>query len=118
MITLKQAHKFSDKWISAWNSLDLDEILSHYEDDFEMSSPMIIKFMGEPTGVLKGKDAVSEYWSKSLERNPNLHFKKLHVLNGANSVTLIYEGVRGLSAEVFFFGESGKVCSAFAHYDL
>jgi len=107
---------FAEEWIAAWNVRDLTRILSHYEDDFEMSSPVITWVMDEPSGVLKGKANVAAYWEKALERNPELHFELLHVLSGANSVTLIYNGVRGLSAEVFHFGESGRVAAAFAHY--
>lgn len=111
-----QAQKFAAEWISAWNNHDLDEILSHYEDDFEMSSPVIVKTMGEPSGTLKGKELISRYWEKALARNPQLHFELLHVLAGANSVALIYNGVRGLSTEVFIFSATGKVSSAYAHY--
>lgn len=111
-----QAQTFADEWIAAWNSHDLQAILEHYEDDFEMSSPVIVQTMGEPSGTLKGKVLVAEYWQKALSRYPDLHFKLLHVLAGANSVTIIYEGVRGLSAEVFHFAASGRVSAAYAHY--
>lgn len=113
-----RAEKFAEEWITAWNSHDLQRILSHYEEDFEMSSPTIIKITGESSGMLKGKRAVGAYWSTALEKFPELHFKLLHILVGVNSVTLIYEGVSGLSAEVFHFGATGRVVKAFAHYDL
>jgi ketosteroid isomerase-like protein len=115
-LNAEQAEGFAEEWISAWNSHDLDRILSHYEDDFEMSSPVIVDSMGEPSGRLRGKEQISIYWGKALGRYPELHFEKLHVLTGANSVTIIYNGVRGLSAEVFHFTETGKVSSAYAHY--
>jgi hypothetical protein len=118
MLTKAQAEHFAQDWIAAWNSHDLDRILSHYEDDFEMSSPVIVEVMGEPSGTLRGKERISVYWAKALERYPGLHFEKLHVLCGASSVTIIYNGVRGLSAEVFHFSPSGKVSSAYAHYLL
>ncbi|MEZ5571517.1 MAG: nuclear transport factor 2 family protein [Halioglobus sp.] len=114
----EKANRFAEEWIAAWNSHDLHEILSHYEDDFEMSSPVIVQTMGEPSGTLKGKELISIYWEKALVRYPELHFELLHVLTGANSVVVIYNGVRGLSAEVFCFSETGKVSSAYAHYTL
>lgn len=116
VVTPEQAEKFADEWVDAWNAHDLDRILSHYEDDFEMSSPVIVRIMGEPSGTLKGKPQIAEYWRKALANAPDLHFEKLHVLRGANSVTLIYRGHRGLSAEVFLFAKTGKVAAAFAHY--
>ena len=118
MLSHQQANVFADHWIAAWNARDLEMILSHYTDDFEMSSPVIIDTMGEPSGTLKGKDAIRVYWSKALARYPDLHFEKLHVLVGATTVTIIYYGVRGLAAEVFHFNANGKVDAAFAHYDF
>lgn len=112
------ANEFADHWIRSWNSHDLDEILSHYTDDFEMSSSVIISSMNEPSGRLKGKEIIRIYWAKALARYPNLNFEKLHVLVGVGSVTIIYNGVRGLSAEVFHFNEQKKVYAAYAHYDL
>jgi ketosteroid isomerase-like protein len=115
-LNIEQAEEFAAEWISAWNSHDLDRILAHYEDDFEMSSPVIVQTMNEPSGRLKGKELISKYWAKALDRYPDLLFEKLHVLAGANSVTIVYNGVRGLSAEVFHFSGTGKVSSAHAHY--
>jgi ketosteroid isomerase-like protein len=117
-MTPEQAEEFANQWLAAWNAHDLDQILSHYEDDFEMSSPVIRQIMGERSGILKGKERIAEYWRKALARAPDLHFEKLHVLRGANSVTIIYRGHRGLSAEVFLFAKTGKVAAAFAHYEL
>ena len=111
------ANEFANHWIESWNSHDLERILSHYTDDFEMSSPVIISSMNEPSGKLKGKESIRAYWSKALATYPNLRFEKLHVLVGVGSVTIIYNGVRGLSAEVFHFNEQAKVRAAYAHYD-
>src|SRR5262247_4031095 len=61
------AHRFAKEWVAAWNSHDLDRILAHYEEDFEMSSPIIIALVGEPSGKLRGKTAVGTYWAKALQ---------------------------------------------------
>jgi len=114
----EQIQKFSEEWIIAWNSHNIDMILAHYDDDFEMSSPAITKLTGEASGVLIEKVAVGKYWAGALEKYPDLKFTLLHALCGANSVALIYEGVLGLSNEVFHFGKDGKIIRAFAHYDL
>ena len=54
MITSEFARQFSQEWLSAWNAHDLEAILSHYADDFEMISPYIVAITGESSGVLKG----------------------------------------------------------------
>ena len=64
-LNTEQAEKFAEEWISAWNNHDLDQILSHYEDDFEMSSPVIVEAMNEPSGTLKGKKVISEMGARS-----------------------------------------------------
>lgn len=110
------AAKFASEWIVAWNSHDMARILSHYSEDFEMTSPVIIQIAGEPSGKLKGKKAVGAYWTKALQRMPDLRFELVTTLVGIDSVTLYYKGHRGLSAEVFHFGPDGKVVRAFAHY--
>lgn len=116
MITIEFANHFAEKWILAWNSQDLDLILSHYSDDFEMSSPRIAVIVGEPSGMLKGKQAIRACWEKALALAPNLHFELMSVLVGSESITLYYKGVRGMAAEVFFFDQSYKVIKACAHY--
>jgi hypothetical protein len=112
------AEHFAAGWIAAWNSHDLDRVLSHYADDFEMSSPIITQIAGEPSGKLKGKKAIGAYWAKALALIPNLHFELVTTLVGAHSITLYYKSHRGMSAEVFIFGPDKKVSAAFAHYAL
>ena len=116
MIDKAFAEQFAADWIASWNAHDLARILAHYADDFEMSSPVIIKVAGEPTGVLKGKTAIGAYWAKALQSAPHLHFELITTLVGVNSITLYYTGVRGLSAEVFHFNPERKVTRAYAHY--
>ena len=116
MITHEFAVHFADEWIAAWNAHDLERILSHYSEDFEMSSPIIVKLMGEPSGMLRGRSNIRNYWARALAQNPGLHFELVSVYAGAGSVTITYRGHRGLSAEVFWFREDGKVYRAAAHY--
>ena len=118
MIDKNFAEHFARDWIDSWNSHDLDRILSHYSDGFEMSSPVIIQVAGEESGTLKGKDAVGAYWSKALKLQPDLRFELLTTLIGVSSITLYYKGARGLAAEVFHFGSDQKVVRAYAHYEL
>jgi SAM-dependent methyltransferase len=110
------AERFATDWIAAWNSHDLERILTHYEDDFEMSSPIIVALAGEASGKLRGKDAVGAYWANALQKVPDLHFELVAALAGVDSVTVFYKGHRGLCAEVLHFGPAGKVRAAFAHY--
>jgi hypothetical protein len=113
------AEQFARDWIAAWNAHDLTQVMSHYAENFAMSSPRIIDIAGEPSGLLKGKAAVGAYWAIALQRTPELHFELVTMLVGVNSITLYYKGVRSqLAAEVFHFGADRKVVKAFAHYAI
>jgi hypothetical protein len=116
MLTKDFADHFAAQWIAAWNAHDLPRILSHYSDDFEMSSPYIAQLMGEPSGTLKGKPAIGDYWRLGLARMPTLRFELVCTLAGVDSIVLYYKGARGMAAEVFFFDAAGKVSKACAHY--
>lgn len=118
MIDAEQARRFADEWIAAWNAHDLERILAHYGDDFEMASPVIAQLMGEPSGVLRGKEKVRAYWTKALAGLPDLHFELQEVLVGAESVALFYHGHRGASVELFWFDAAGLVRRAAAHYAI
>ncbi len=119
MIDKLFAERFATDWINAWNSHDIERVLKHYDDDFEMSSPYISQIANEPSGTLRGKVAIGDYWSKALEGIPDLHFELISTLVGVNSITLYYKGAQErFAAEVFHFSPNQKVIKAFAHYTV
>jgi SnoaL-like domain len=114
----KFANTFAAEWIAAWNAHDLSRVLSHYTEDFEMSSPKIVQIAGEASGRLMGKAAVGAYWATALARIPDLHFDLVAVLHGVDSVVLYYRGAGGQhAAEVFYFDSDGLVYRACANYE-
>ncbi|NJK46960.1 nuclear transport factor 2 family protein [Candidatus Gracilibacteria bacterium] len=118
MINQKLAQEFARDWIDSWNSHDLERILSHYSDDFQLTSPFIALFGGEASGVLKRKEKVAQYWKNALEKMPDLKFELIDVLYSVNSLVIYYRAVLGKKgAEVFFFGDDGKAIASIAHYD-
>ena len=115
---LEEAKRFAMHWVAAWNSHDIDQLLSHYTEDFEMTTPMIQQVLGIQSGTLKGKQAVGEYWRVALKRSQNLNFSLLEVTCGIGSVSIYYNAVLGKKAiETFFFNEQGKVYKALATYN-
>ena len=109
--------KFAEEWINAWNSHNLDAILSHYSEDIEITTPMIKLALGVENGSLKGKKLVADYWQKALAKLPELHFELYEITTGVNSIALYYKSVMNKNAiEVMFFDENGKVNKMIAHY--
>ena len=109
--------KFAENWIASWNSHKLEDILSHYSDDIEITTPMIKMALGIDNGSLKGKKEVADYWQKALVKLPDLHFELIDVTESVNSVALYYKSVMNkMAIEVMFFNEHGKVNKMYAHY--
>src|SRR5579885_3244014 len=98
VVTPDEARRFADGWAAAWNAHDLDGVLAHYADDFEMSSPFLADLAGEPTGTLRGKEAVGAYWRRALDRFPAPHFVVLGGFAGVDSMRIHYRSVSGLVA--------------------
>ena len=119
MMEQHQAQAFTEQWINAWNSHDLDKILSHYTDDFIMESPLALNRLPQTGGVVKGKEAVRAYWKMGLELIPNLRFELREVLVGVNSITMYYinHATGKNTAEVLFINDEGKAYRGFAHYN-
>jgi len=63
------------EWIAAWNARDLDRVLRLYAEDCEMTSPHIVGLDFDPSGTLRGKSKVRDYWAFGLPRLPDLHFE-------------------------------------------
>lgn len=119
MIDPAWAKQFADTWIAAWNAHDLDKVLAHCSDDFEMTSPNIVQWSIDASGTLKGKDAVRAYWQMGLEKLPTLQFEPIQTLIGVNSLTLYYRHASGrLSAEVLMINAEGLAVKGFAHYGI
>lgn len=112
-----EAQEFAAAWISSWNSHDMEDILSHYSEDIEITSPMIKLAGGIDSGSLKGKQQVRIYWEKALIKVPDLHFELITVTEGVNAVALYYKSIMNkMAIEVMFFNAEGKVNKMYAHY--
>lgn len=109
--------QFVNEWLEAWNSHDIDRIMSHYSEDIEVTTPMIRLAAGIDSGTLKGKQNVREYWSKALSRLPDLRFELIEITTGVDSFAIYYHSVLGKRAiEVMFYGEDEKIWRMFSMY--
>ena len=119
MIDPDWARSFAKDWIDAWNSGDMDRILSHYVDDCEMSSPLIVERLGNRNGTLKGKHAVRDYWEPSLTADPPLKFELIDVLVGIDSITLYYGNAgRRVAAETYMLDGEDRVTKAMSQWSI
>lgn len=117
MLTKEQANDFATGWIAAWNSHNLDAILSFYTADINFASPMIVSLNVNTQGLITGKDALRAYFKIGLEAYPELNFQLFNVFSGVDTVVIYYESVKGkLAAEVFTLNDSGKALQVTCNY--
>ena len=104
---------FAVEWEAAWNSHDVERILSHYRDDVVFRSRKAIPLVG--TGEVRGKANLRTYWMAALKRQPDLKFSVEHVFEGHEMVVISYRNHRGiLAAETLYFDRDGLVHQAAA----
>lgn len=117
MRTESEAKQFANKWIAAWNSHDLDAILSHYGENVVLTSPVAAKLLNDPSGIVRGKASLRKYFQRGLQAYPDLRFELQDVMFGLSSVVLCYKNQKGTkTAEFMEFGEDGKIFRVIANY--
>ena len=116
-MTRDEAWNLANHWVAAWNSHDLDLILTHYEESVELTSPAAARLLGTSDGRVVGKANLRAYFQRGLEAYPELHFRLEDVLSGVNSVVLYYTNQKGThTAEFMELSATGKVARVVANY--
>lgn len=117
MITEENVLRIAKQWVNDWNQHDLDAILSHYAEEINFTSPIVVKLLGNANGNIQGKNALRSYFAKGLSTYPDLKFEVLQILTSVNSVVIYYRSVQDrLAAEFMAFNQQGLVAIAVAHY--
>jgi ketosteroid isomerase-like protein len=90
-----QLTELGHKWIAAWNSRNLEHVLTLYADDAEMTSDHVVRLGFSVQGSLRGKHNLRAYWSKAFAANTDLHFNEIALYTSPNSLVVHYENQRG-----------------------
>ena len=113
------AKNFADEWIDSWNSHDIDKIISHYEEELEFKSPLIVERYSDPDGTIYTREKLKEYFLIGLTNNPSLTFTLKKILLGVSCLTLYYQNARGgETAELFEFNQNKKVIKSVSCYSF
>jgi ketosteroid isomerase-like protein len=107
--------EFARQWEHWWNTRDFDSLLAHYSEDVLVRSPAAARLLGD--GILRGKQAVREFWEAGLRAVPDVRFEVLDVFTGNDTVILSHRNQNGRrGAEVFTFraGQVVEVVGAMA----
>ncbi len=117
-VTRDEAWTLANHWVESWNAHDLGEIMSHYEEDVRLTSPVAARLLEVADGRVIGKSDLRTYFERGLTAFPDLTFHLEDVLWGLNSVVLYYTNQRGTrTAEFMELGAGGKVARVIAHYN-
>jgi ketosteroid isomerase-like protein len=111
------ARELAEEWVAAWNSHDLERILSHYIDNFAVRSPLIVERGFSDRGMLRGKDAIRPYWAAGLAAQPPLRFELIDVYPGVDCLVIHYRSVgRRLVTEVLELDDERRIIRNSACY--
>ncbi|OKK08466.1 polyketide cyclase [Streptomyces sp. CB03234] len=113
---LEFARRFATQWRDDWNSHDIDRILARYHDDVTFSSPMVSRCYGDPSGTVRGKDALRAYWTEGLRRIPDLHFEVLDIRVGVDALVIDYRNQIGDRVYEVLTFRDGLVIAGFGAY--
>ncbi len=108
------------KWFEAFNNHNLDQLLSLYDEDAEHFSPKLKIKKPETNGLVKGKQALHNWWQEAFEQLPTLNYKVTSLTANENRVFMEYiRTVQGesemLIAEVLEIKEEKIVFSRVYH---
>ena len=117
MITENEARSLAKHWVEAWNSHDLDEIMSHYGESVVLVSPLAARILNDSSGAVVGKEALRTYFKRGLEAYPDLNFELVDVMWGLSSLVLYYVNQKGTKTGEFMeLDGNGKVIRVVANY--
>ena len=97
---------YSAAWAEAWNAHDIEAVLAHFHDDVVFTSPTAARVVPSSGGVVRGKQALREYWTEGLRLVPDLHFTVERVFAGVGVLVITYRNQGGgLVDEVLVFAD-------------
>ena len=104
-------------WIAAWNSRDLERVLTLYDEAAEMTSDRIPAMGFDASGTVRGKASLRAYWGKALGLLPELHFTLIDVFVSPDSVVVFYANERGKKiCEYLRVNAAGKIVQGSANH--
>ena len=78
------------KWFEAFNEHDLEKLLSLYNDNAQHYSPKLKIRMPETQGLIKGKQALREWWKDAFDRLPSLQYEVIKLTADDEQVFMEY----------------------------
>lgn len=77
-------------WFEAFNEHNLEKLLSLYDDKAQHYSPKLKIRQPETKGLIKGKDALREWWQDAFDRLPSLQYEVIRLTADEEQVFMEY----------------------------
>lgn len=85
------------KWFDAFNTHNLPQLLSLYDEDAAHYSPKLKVRQPETAGMINGKAALSNWWQDAFDRMPSLQYKVTSLTASTDRVFMEY--IRSVDGE-------------------
>lgn len=89
--------QIATKWFEAFNEHDLEKLLALYDDNAQHYSPKLKIRMPETQGLIKGKQALREWWKDAFDRLPTLQYEVIKLT--ADDEQVFMEYIRHVAGE-------------------
>ena len=87
----------AQQWFQAFNEHNLENLLALYADDAAHYSPKLKIRQPETNGLVRGKEALRNWWQDAFERLPELHYS--YTTLTANEHRVFMEYIRQVPGE-------------------
>lgn len=94
---LQETEQIALKWFEAFNTHDLEKLLSLYDNNAKHFSPKLKIRKPETKGLVQGKEALREWWKDAFERLPSLNYMVTSLT--ANEARVFMEYIRKVDNE-------------------
>ena len=78
------------RWFDAFNAHNLEQLLALYDENAEHFSPKLKIRKPETDGLIKGKNALRDWWQDAFDRLPTLNYKVTSLTANENRVFMEY----------------------------
>lgn len=119
MLNATQAKDIASRWLQAANTHDIESIMAFYADDAVLESPVVVKLMNEPSGRIRGRDALRDYFTKGMSAYPHMSLHLIESAYGVSSITAWYVNHKGTRTTAYLeLDGAGKILRNVTHYSV
>lgn len=104
----------ANRWIDAFNSRDLEDLLSLYHENAQHYSPKLKLLQPETNGFIKGKENMRVWWQDAFKRLPTLQYELVRLTPYQDRVFMEYKRYAA-NEEVLYVGEMLEIKDGWIH---